>query len=200
METKMIEHEEYNEEEMRNIIIENLAFMISSRYIYKDVLTFEELHSQLKETNVPENSYMKFSKNDINIGVLLYRGQLKKIDSSDMVGQFLNTFKGYKIIIAKKVAKKVLMLYDESPTTEIVFFDDLTVKKSLYILNPTFIQLSLEEQEQVKKEYNFELHSMPIIKKDDAMSKFYRLAKNEIVKIETPSPSSGIAVHYRIRE
>ena len=65
-------------------------------------------------------------------------------------------------------------------------------------LNPKFRLLSDEEQEQIRKEYNLE-NNLCIIKKDDPISRYYKLLPGEIIEIDRSSITAGHAIEYKIR-
>jgi len=195
------DYTEYNIDSINQISLTNLGKMLLARREYKGKFTLDNFLEQVLDTHTNDRYFV----NDlVNIGIYIYpEDSLKKIDGGDDLYKFINENKGpkgYKIIIAKKATPKMIHFFEDRENWELLFNKELSVDKASHILQPKFILLSEEEQEKVRQEYNLEPGDLATIVRTDQMSRYYKLKKNEIIKIIRPSPTSCESVIYRQRE
>lgn len=65
-------------------------------------------------------------------------------------------------------------------------------------LVPQHILLSKEEKEEILKKYNISEEQLPKLKLDDPCAIALNAKPGDIVKIERKSPTTGIAIAYRL--
>lgn len=188
----------YNENGKINVMLKHTAEMLSDRRAYKDDCTFDEIYKSFMDNLVVNQTHFDNGKHQIDVYVSL--DKLKKIDKSDELANFLITNPNYyKVIIVKKATPKLIKYFDMKTRAELVMNSDVMSSRVNNILNPKHILLSEEEQEQIRNEYKLENKNLCTTKKDDPISRYYKLQPGEIIEIDRSSITAGHAPHYRVR-
>ena len=192
-----------NESGKIQVMLEHTADMLSDRRAYKDDCTFEDIHKSFVDNLVGNQTYFDNGTHQIDVYITL--DKLKKIDKTDELANFLTTNTDhYKVIIFKKATPKLVSYFNNRVRSELVLNSEVMSSRSKFILNPKYRLLSQEEQDQIKDEYKLGYKSdnknLCVIKKDDPMSRYYRLQPEEIIEIDRSSITSGHSIMYRVRD
>lgn len=192
----MDQDNEYNEESKTLLILENIAKMLSRRRMYMDI-AFEDMQKQF--INNLQGNQTFFDNNEKRIQISVTFDELKKFDKSEE-RDYVNLQENiYKILVVSRATTRILSFFDKQPNSEILFVSEMLVDRADHITNPTFILLSQDEQEQVRKEFNMTDDNFPVIKyKVDTMAKYFQLSYGEIIEVNRPSETAGIRVSYSI--
>ena len=185
---------EYNDDEKKNIMFENIAKMIYNRNI---VTTNSEIENDFKKNF--DNDTTNYKTKDIKIAVKFLLRRITTIRKVEDIEDFLSKYKDYyKFIIVSKITPKVYKQFLEYPNLEVFFDDDFLINKVDNIFVPKHIVLTPEEQQQLKDEYGFNRNEIGKIKQSDPIARYYNLKPGEIIAIERASRTSGISMYYRI--
>lgn len=190
---------EYNDEDIRNLIFENIAKMLFNR---KMIPSDTEMTSQFIKNHDNNSSCYKKNNDDGHlkkVAVKLLFRKITTINKIDDIDEFLDKYKDYyKIIYVKKITPKAYSQFIAYNNTEVFMAGELLTNKIDHISVPKHILLTPEQQEQIKKEYGFKRNEIGKIKHNDPIAKYYNLQVGEIIMIERASITSGISIYYRI--
>jgi DNA-directed RNA polymerase subunit H (RpoH/RPB5) len=187
---------EYNEADKIKIMIKYTAEMIHARRMFAGI-NLEKIHKDLLHNLTGNQTY--YTDEQYNIDLYISLDKLKKIDKSGDLAIFLETNPdNYKLVIVNKTIPKLISVFENQNNWELVFNKEMMSSRRDHISNPTFRQMSEEEQDKVRDEYNLLNRNLCIIPKFDAMSRYYKLQPGEIVEIDRASISSGHGIQYRI--
>jgi DNA-directed RNA polymerase I, II, and III subunit RPABC1 len=185
---------EYNNEELRELMTENIAIMLSQRTNWIN----ESSDNILKQfTNNYDNNTTHYDGERL-IAVKFINRKLSTIAKVEDIEFFLKKFSNYhKIIVFTKLTPKAINQLLNYDNLELVRDEDMYTNRIDFIMSQKVILLSKEEQEQVLHEYHCGRGEMEKMKQFDQMVHYYNLKLGEIVRIERPSVTSGISVIYR---
>lgn len=130
------------------------------------------------------------------IKLIMYR-----ISSTGKQSDISEFFKNYaqqkKIVVARGFNNKIAD-YMSKHRTQI--FEEGTLLQDIisYCEQPQFELLSPAEMALVKTEYNATDYTIKKILRSDPIVKYYALRKGDIIRIVRASPTSGLAIDYRI--
>jgi|SaaInlV_150m_DNA_4_1039716.scaffolds.fasta_scaffold02510_3 DNA-directed RNA polymerase subunit H (RpoH/RPB5) len=187
---------EYNEADKINVMIKYSAEMIAARRMFHGT-DEEKVYNDLLHNLNGNQTY--YSDDQYNIDLYISLDKLKKIDKSGDLALFLETNPdNYKIVIVNKSIPKITALFDSRQTWELVYNKEMMSSRRDHISNPTFRQLSEEEQDAVREEYNLINTNLASLPKLDSMRRYLRLQPGEIVEIDRSSISAGSGIMYRI--
>ena len=187
---------EYNEADKIKIMIKYTAEMISARRMFHG-LDYEKVHKDML-SNL--NSIQTFYKDDkYNIDLYISLEKLKKIDKTGDLTIFLETNpENYKIAIVNKTIPKIVSIFEKQSNWELVFNREMMSSRRDHISNPKFTQLSQENQDNVREEYNLINQNLCILSRNDAMTRYYKLQPGEIIEVDRASITAGHGIQYRI--
>lgn len=187
--------DEYNEEMKVDIIIENIALMLSRRR--NSIATFKDFSNQFKSNLTGTTT--SFSKDDYSIDIHINFNKVTKIDKFEEDILFTNDPNKYIIYVVHGALPKIIKMFDSASNSELVFVSEVMADRMDHITQPIVVLLSEEDQELVKQEYHATSSNLPKIRHGtDAVARYYQLEKGEIVEFNEASEGSGIRVNYRI--
>ena len=191
---------EYNDEGIRNLIFENISKMLFNRHI---ISSETDMNNQLIKNYDNNTSFYKSRTDDDNhlkkVAVKLLLRKITTINKIEDIDNFLDKYQDYyKIIIVSKITPKAHKKFLEYDNLEVFSDDELLTNKIDHIFVPKHIILTTEQQNQIKKEYEFKRNEIGKIKQSDPIARYYNIKVGQIIMIERPSITSGISIYYRI--
>lgn len=188
--------DEYNESSKIDVMLDNIARMLSRRKRFSHH-RYEDILDQFRKS--ADKGYAIFNRDSDTIKVYIIFDKITKIDKSDETKLFSDDPNTYTIYVVNMASPKVIGIFDSINNSELVFIREVMIDRANHISNPQIVLLSDEQQDQVKQEYNIVANNLPEIKHGtDALARYYQLAKGEIFEIVTPSETSGYSIEYRI--
>ena len=103
--------------------------------------------------------------------------------------------------VVTKVAKTILNNktdFEHLSSIELFSEEELSFNVTKHDLVPKHILLSDEEKQEFLKEKKIQLAHMPIISKNDPVSKYFGAKREQVFKILRPSETCGIYETYRV--
>lgn len=192
---------EYNDEGIRNIIFENISKMLFNRHI---IPSDTDMNTQLVKNYDNNTSFYKSKPSDDDnhlkkVAVKLLLRKITTINKVDDIDDFLDKYNDYyKIVVVSKITPKAHKQFLAYENIEVFGDDELLTNKIDHIFVPKHIILTAEQQEQIRKEYEFKRNEISKIKQSDPIARYYNLKVGQIIMIERPSITSGISINYRI--
>lgn len=184
---------EYTDAELNELILENIAKMLSIRAKTPD--KYNELFTLLKKNYKNEVSYIDIDGFKYSVKIVTRKLSTIKVED---ITSFLNTYAQYnKLIVFTYLIPKVVSSLLMYPNLELHKFDDLLVDHSQYVLSQQTEVLSQEDGDKVMEEYYFTNTTISQIKISDIVSRFYNLKPGQIIKTTMVSPETGLSVKYR---
>jgi DNA-directed RNA polymerase subunit H (RpoH/RPB5) len=160
-------------------------------------IPFNKMHKQFIDNLVGNQTVFSNSGSVIHVTVTFT--DFKKFDKTEEHKYTNIPDNVYKILVSARATSRIISFFDKQQNAEILFVSDMLVDRYEHITNPTFILLSQEEQDQVRKEFNMTDDNFPVIKYNvDPMARYFQLSYGEIVEINRPSETAGIRVSYSI--
>lgn len=153
-----------------------------------------------------ENFNSKFEDNEILIKIFNYN--ITSIAKGSEIQEFIiKNINKYKILIVNEITPKSINSLkqlsnikneDKNSNLEIFTFFELSFIVIDNILQPKFIPLNKDEEQQFLDEYpTIKKKDLKIILNDDPVSKFYNFKTNNIIKVIRTTPV-GMSFEYKL--
>lgn len=196
--TKMLVNRKWlsNEKETIN----KLHGSINEDQLYKIPLNVNLFN--LKTYDPIENDNNRNVSTDFNdkiVMVKIVHVKVTSIAKFQAVFDFLNDYKNYhKILVVSAYSEKAKQMISKFGYTEIFTERFLMVNLPDVSCSPQYEILSLDEIEQLSKEYSSKKNQFKKIFDSDAASQYLYLKRGQIVRITRYSEITGYSIDYRI--
>lgn len=190
-----------NRKDELDTILENVGKMLERRlYITKNGEKISLLKSK-KYIELDDNSY-KFSTHKGDYMIIIIYEDVDSFNKNVDMETFLSTYQNEnKIALANKFSSKLINDMDFNNKNiinlELFMINNFLFDIISFVFQPRFDLLSPEEMKQVKDEYRVSNKTLPRIKYDDIICRYYNLKKDDILRIVRPSTLSGSSIYYR---
>ena len=188
-----IYRDEYNNSEKLALMMHFLAEMLTDRMQFNKCKAKDMEKGFLDNLAVTQTSY---SDDNYNISVLITTDKLKT-KTTTLKNFLASDVEVYKIVISDQAVQSILTMFKNTNNCEHVNIYDIMSSRKDHYTNPIFVQLTEEEQEQVRQEYKLSPNNLSGIDSDEAMALYYNLKPGDIIRIIRPSTVAGQGVQYR---
>jgi DNA-directed RNA polymerase subunit H (RpoH/RPB5) len=185
---------EYNNKEIKKLILENILKMLSNR---KWLDSYVDVYKNLLDTFENKINFDVLLNNNLTCSIYLINTKLTTITQNSPLDEYLSSnIDVHKIIIAKNVTKKVIkQIFTEYKNAEFFFeyemLEDITCKKFI----PIHEILNEEEREELLSKFSeYELSKILVT---DIMARYYGAKIGDIFRITRPSYIAGKNIFYR---
>lgn len=189
-----IYRDEYNNGEKLALMMHFLAEMLTDRMQFNKCTLKDMEKGFINNLAVTQTSY---KDDNYNISVLIITDKLKT--KTTALKNFLAPDDDvYKIVISDQAVQSILNMFKSNDNWEHVNIYDIMSSRKNHITNPIYVQLTEEEQEQVRKEYKLSSNNLSGMDSNtDGMALYYNLKPGDIIRIIRPSTISGQGIQYR---
>ena len=199
MSTKKLASIEISNLEITKTVLLNITKMLINRGIF-DNKNEEKIYKQL-ESQI--SSEMVFSiKSDITKKEYHFKFINQKLTTIRKVYGieefFLKSKNNYRFIITSNLNKKAYKQLIKYKDTEVFRIHELLINIMDHDLIPKHIVLNEDEKKKYLEAYETNKKTMSKMNVTDPVARYYNMQVGDIVRIERPSITSGISIHYRI--
>lgn len=189
-----IYRDEYNNSEKLKIMMHFLAEMLTDRMQFNKCNMKDMEKGFIDNLAVTQTSY---SDDNYKILVLIIADKLKT-RTTTLKNFLASDDDAYKIVISDQAVQSILTMFKNTHNCEHVNIYDIMSSRKNHITNPVFVQLTEEEQEQVRQEYKLSARNLSgLNSSEDAMALYYNLKPGDIIRIIRPSTVAGQGIQYR---
>ncbi|AYV79835.1 MAG: hypothetical protein Faunusvirus61_2 [Faunusvirus sp.] len=194
---------EITEEKKNKTILKNVILMLINRNVLANKNSDHYMDAIMKTNPSFQGNDLEF---DIKSDVIdkLYKIKyiyvtLSTIRKTPYEEMMMSSKHANKIIIlpGPKVVAKIIKQFKEYSNTELFYDHNLMINLIDHHIVPKHTVLNDAERAEVLEAYKITKKMMPKIFTKDPVAKYYNLKRDDIVKIERPSPTSGISVTYK---
>lgn len=190
------------EAEKVETIAHNVLVMLSNRiYVNRagsklPLLDLDSARSQLEDKG--DYTFTISTSNGDAYAFKIVFQRITTIGKQSVISEFFKEYAQHKRIIIAKDFNNKIADYVTKHHTQI--FREASLLSNLidYRDQPRFEVLSPIETEQFMSDYNTNEYTTKKMLRSDPVAKYYDLRKGQVVRIIRPSPTSGLAVDYRI--
>lgn len=191
-----IYRDEYNNSEKLALMMHFLAEMLTDRMQFNKCALEDMEKGFIDNLAVTQTS---FKDDNYNISVLITTDKLKT--KTTALKNFLASDDDdnmYKIVISDQAVQSILNMFKGNNNWEHVNIYDIMSSRKNHITNPVYVQLTEEEQEQVRNEYKLSPNNLSGMDSNtDGMALYYNLKPGDIIRIIRPSTVAGQSIQYR---
>ena len=179
-------------------ILLNIVNMLTARGHFKEESIKSNYDKLLKQKSEEMIFKLKTELTGKTFNVMYVYGKLSTIKKIQGLDLFINNSKGEnRIFIVDNVNQKAYKMFLELNNTEVFFDYELLINLIDHELQPKFIVLNKEEQEDFYKIWDVDKNDMAKMETTDPVARYYNLDAGNIIKIIRPSVSAGEGISYR---
>jgi len=142
----------------------------------------------------PTDQMFVFFPDEIKVPVKTLRGYVDRMQRDAINRAILVTQSGGLSPSSKQALVEMAPKY----ILEHFFENELMVNITQHELVPTHIVMTNDEKKELLEKYRLKESQLPKIQHGDPVSRFYGLAKGQVVRIIRPSETAGRYVSYRL--
>jgi DNA-directed RNA polymerase I, II, and III subunit RPABC1 len=197
---------EYNDKEIKNIILLNLTKLFANRGLIKKE-KIESVHNKLVSSIDDNLTFLLETENKKKIGIILVWSKITSVAKNNILKDFLSqdeTIKKFVVIKKTESTKKLFTdIYNNYSNVDIFMDYEMMTTIVEHNIVPQHILLSDEERNkllEVNKDNGIKIYDKKLLKEiktSDIIARYYGMKEGDICKIIRPSMSSGYIVDYK---